>query len=403
VTPMEYNSNTTTKSGKGNKGISEFAQDSFDAFQPFINVYDCGLSYSGPFHLITKEDWQLFRRYKAGERNIIYPDGSPFNPYMDVVRNIFSPKHVHDHIHEGETTYFTSGKQGLGLLYLDVDAHHAWQTDEYRAKAVLQGLFPFGYYRTSGRGQNGYLKVRYTSIQQFNDLADNLQAILRRYFLHLGILCDIEVKGTITTREKSGRLGKLPFGTKYPCYMKDETDSWNYTQLEKFQACPIADARRVECIARELEPQIVEEKVQRCAESKESLKDAEKQAKADAKKGRATPTPQPIPAPNPIQSIPKPMQASKRTVGSGDGDAFLRNRKDLHRHRAEPGGEPTTYRSSAQWRGRFLPEGPTRPPVGSVSSQPAPRRWPRTRVPRKTASYRVGPVQRKVHHVVRPL
>lgn len=335
---MTYNSTANTKSDacRKNNEVSQLAQDSFDALQPFINVFDCGLIGSnGPFHLITKEDWQLFRRHKAGERNLTYPDGSKFNPYLDVVRNIFGPKHVHRHIEEKETTYFTSGKNGLGLLYLDMDAHHSWQTDEYRVLAILKELFPFGYYRASGRGQNGFLKVRYTSIQQLNDLADTLQEILRRYFLHLGILCDIEVKGTITTREKSGSLAKLPFTSKYNCNMRDETDSWNYPQLEKFKACPIVNARRLECIARELEPPIDDEKVRTFVEYKRALAEAEKeekQEKAEAKKRVTKPTPSPRPTDEPHQPVPTPPKTVvvlKNKIDSSDGDAFVRNQRDL--------------------------------------------------------------------------
>ena len=126
------------------------------------------------------------------------------------------PKHVHQHIEEHKTTYFTSGKRGLGLLYLDIDAHHPWQTDEYRAKEVLQKVFPDGYFRASRRGQNGYLKVRYQTIEQFNAVAGSLQETLGRLFLQLGILCDIEVKGTITHNNKSGSLAKLPFTINVP-------------------------------------------------------------------------------------------------------------------------------------------------------------------------------------------
>ena len=66
----------------------------------------------------------------------------------------------------GEISYYTSGRNGLGLLYLDIDAHQPWQTDEYQAKAILQELFPFGYFRCSRRGQNGYLKIRYGTHQK---------------------------------------------------------------------------------------------------------------------------------------------------------------------------------------------------------------------------------------------
>ena len=266
-----YNSVASSNSHRRKEDISQLAQDSFEAFRPFINVFDCGLACDdGPFHLITKEDWRLYRRWKAGER-----DGG-FNPYLDVVRNIYGPSHVHRHIEEREITYFTSGRKGLGLLYLDVDAHCDWQTDEYRAKEILKELFP-AYFRASSRGQNGYLRVRYTSIPEFNQIADRLEVSLKRLFLSLGILCDIEVKGTITDKGKSGRLAKLPFTNKYPCHMRDETDSWNYLQLEKFKSCPILNARRVEQIARGLEAVIDEEKVWRCSEYKKSLKEVEKE------------------------------------------------------------------------------------------------------------------------------
>ena len=73
-----------------------------------------------------------------------------------------------------------------------------------------------GYFRASKRGQNGYLKIRYQSIREFNDVAGQLQMTLQRLFLQLGILCDIEVKGTITHNDKSGSLAKLPFHNEVP-------------------------------------------------------------------------------------------------------------------------------------------------------------------------------------------
>ena len=247
--PTTYNSITNNKScGRKKKNeISQLAQDSFVAFEPFINLYDCGLKgYDGPFHLIPKENWRLNGRHKAGEKNLVLEDGSKFVPYLDIVRNIYSPKHVHEHIEEHQTTYFTSGKQGLALLYLDIDAHHPWQTDEYRAKSILEKIFPQGYYRASNRGQNGYLKIRYNDIEEFNETANELQASLRRLFLHLGILCDVEIKGTITYGDKSGRLGKLPFQQKSGSNKRDETDSWNYPELEKFKACPLVSVRTIQ-------------------------------------------------------------------------------------------------------------------------------------------------------------
>jgi hypothetical protein len=312
------------------KQISQLALDSFEAVEPFINVFDCGISSgNSPFHLITKEDWLLFARYKAGERNLTYEGGHKFNPYLDVVRNIYSAKHVHSHIEERQISYYTSGKRGLGLLYLDIDAHHPWQTDEYEAKRVLQTLFPFGYFRASTRGQNGFLKVRYASIEQFNALAGNLQAILQKYFLSLGLLCDIEIKGTITNG-KSGKLAKLPFTNKCPYQKRDDTDSWNYHQLKLFKASEIVNANRIKFIASELEPLIDDQKVQQFSAYKKSLSDQEKEERNE-QETKKTKVVKAIPV---ITTKPAPFPASRPIVrsvktGISDGDAFLRNQKDL--------------------------------------------------------------------------
>ena len=151
--------------------------------------------------------------------------------------------HVQQHIEDGLLSYYTSGKRGLGLLYLDIDAHYRFQNDADRARELLQRFFP-AFFRTSNRGINGYLKVRYRTITQFNRMADDLERTLKRLFDHFGILCDIEVKGTITTDQKSGRLAKLPFLAKNPEDMKDETDTWDFEQLARFQRCPDRQRRQ---------------------------------------------------------------------------------------------------------------------------------------------------------------
>ena len=241
---------------------------------PSINIFDSGVKdYEGsPVHSITKEDWRLHRRYKEGERGPTYPDGRKFNPFLDIVANIYSPRHVHRHIEGVEVTYYTSGRNGRGLLYLDIDAHQPWQTDETKAKRILQDFFPFGYFRASRRGQNGYLKIRYDTAEQFNDLADHLEATLRQLFLTKGILCDIEIKGKITTKDKSGSLAKSPFTTaRCPCHKRDETDDWNDDQLQKFKNCPTVNVRRVEFLVNEIEAQIDEDKAAKVAAHKKSL------------------------------------------------------------------------------------------------------------------------------------
>ena len=320
--------------------ISQLAQDSFEAFQPFINVFDCGTTYgNGPFHLITKESWQFFARWKKGERNICRADGFKFNPYLDVVRNVYSPAHVQKHMKDHQITYYTSGQKGLGLLYLDVDAHHDWQTDQYRAKQVLERLFP-AYFRASNRGQNGYLKVRYGSIQEFNAMSRRLEGTLKRLFLHLNILCDIEVKGTITHNGTSGQLAKLPFQCKYPCNMRDETDSWNYPQLKRFKASPILNVRRVEHVARRIEGVIDENRVEEGRkvisahhqnETKQRLHPNEREIPKPAK--RQTPNRPTIPTTEPPSTNNTRSPSHLRRPASLDPcqstDAFERNLSDI--------------------------------------------------------------------------
>ena len=116
-----YSSNATNKSARKRKKnpVSQLALDSFEAFKPFINIFDPGTKdWAGTVvHAITKEDWRLFRRHKDGERNLTYLDNREFKPGRDIVQNIYSPHHVHRHIDGGEVSYYTSGKNGLALAY----------------------------------------------------------------------------------------------------------------------------------------------------------------------------------------------------------------------------------------------------------------------------------------------
>jgi hypothetical protein len=79
----QYSSIPESKSSKrkSKNPVSQLAKDSFEAFKPFINVFDPGVKdWSGTIiHTITKEDWLLHRRYKNGERNLTYArDGREF-------------------------------------------------------------------------------------------------------------------------------------------------------------------------------------------------------------------------------------------------------------------------------------------------------------------------------------
>ena len=223
----------------------------------------------------------------------------------------------------------------MGLLYLDIDAHHPWQTDEYIAKKILQDIFPFGFYRASRRGHNGFLKIRYDSIDDFNDLAVRLERTLMQWFLSLGLLCDIEIKGTITTEKKSGSLAKTPFSRhRFPCNRRDETDDWNYPQLAKFQACPVVNLRRVEHIMGQIE--IDEDKVVAFGQHKKRLDDEQKAADEAKKAKKVENKPAPsiaIPKPVVIQSKPSvklsPVRLKMELKPFDSEDAFRRNLEDL--------------------------------------------------------------------------
>ena len=219
-----------------------YADMAFFVFKPYINILDPG----GPYktHTITKEArrlnalyWQIKRQ--GTKPNLKFADGDVFHPWKDYKRHVYGPEHIEKHMTDNEVTYYTSGDRGLGLIYMDVDAHDKYQTDEYDGLALLQELFPDSYYRASRRGQNQYLKVRYSSPEEFNALCDMVQEKVRMLFLSRGILCDFETKGKITTQRKSGSLAKLPFTCPYPCNMRDETDAWNFAALMRFHRSPV--------------------------------------------------------------------------------------------------------------------------------------------------------------------
>src|SRR5260221_14180885 len=100
---LKYSSKAKSKSGGKRKRKSKIspsllAQQTFTAFQSFINVFDPGICLEQPFHTITKEAWELNKRRKVGERLLLCRNGKEFNPYFDIVRNIYSPEHVQKHL-----------------------------------------------------------------------------------------------------------------------------------------------------------------------------------------------------------------------------------------------------------------------------------------------------------------
>ena len=177
-----------------------------------------------PKHTISKDLRQRYEQDRRGE----YVSG--FLPGHYHAR-VFNARMVEQQIAGDETHYFTSGQAGSAVLYLDVDAHRPEQVPDLSASIeLLSRLFPDAFQRESPRGHNGYLKVRYatgwagaSSWWRFNQMADRLEVALKAIWRAEGRTTDIEIKGTITTATKSGRLAKLPFRN----WKWEDLDSWN--------------------------------------------------------------------------------------------------------------------------------------------------------------------------------
>jgi hypothetical protein len=292
--------------------IRDLAKSTFAAFEPYVNVHDCGVKIVTSadartcrtvyqiIHSITREDSHLMRQYKAakdrGEKpKLCKSNGTLFNPYTDYVRNVLSVKHCREALAGDETYYYTSGFKSHGLLYLDVDAHFKFQTDTDKAVELLHYLFPGVFVADSNRGANGLLKVKhYGHSDRFNNAADKLQTGLRRLFNRAKILCDVEVKGTITTGRKSGRLAKLPW-----------RKGFNLPKLDQFIASPLFDISRVEQVA---------EKLHALADDLDWHQHREESKKAE-KTGSQTITPKPVKV-APATVTPTPTITPEPTVAA---------------------------------------------------------------------------------------
>lgn len=239
--------------------IPSLAESTFAAFAPYINVYDSGvkdvvgLDADGElafdvFHVITRDDWRCWREYKAEKRagrtpNVVKKNGKCYSPYLDVVQHILSAKHCEDAINGGNRRYYTSGKTAYGMLYLDTDAHCDFQTDAAAGSVLLRRAFPMAFSCDSARGKNDLVKVYHAGrIEDFNALATRLEAALQRLFNRHHILCDVEVKGTITTPTLSGKLAKLPWNK-----------NWSFHDLKRFKACKVISIADLEYIVTRLE------------------------------------------------------------------------------------------------------------------------------------------------------
>lgn len=277
------------------------AIETFEAFRPYINLFDPGVKTLDsccpltndlifkPVHMIPKIVWKLNKEYKRQKAEgvksprVFHPDGDVFRPYQDMLAKILSEKHCERAIRGEDTYFYTSGRDVLGLMYLDIDAHFTFQTDKDRASRLVRAAFPFAFHAPSGRGTNELLKVAHAGeITRFNELCRRLQAAMRKVFNGAKILCDFEVKGTITFREeqvqdcevfhepvwKSGSLAKLPWN-----------GGWNFSRLAEFKACETITLNRLETIVACLEQNVDDAD---WAAHRQALKKAETEAFKEA-------------------------------------------------------------------------------------------------------------------------
>ena len=262
--------------------IEKLAADTFAAFQPYINIRDCGKKLwdeeEGEFvpkHMITKKAFRfgtIYDNLSKTQRKAYKPiftegkrKGKPFHYWAHFHRGIMSSDKMAEHMRGEEKYYYTGSTRHRALPYLDIDAHNG-ETDELRAKELLADICSASMWTPSDRGQNGHFKIHYGPIRtpdlshphfqslseserstlverirsglspkEVNKLFKSAQSAYRRYLTYHGIECDFEIKGQVTeyirrpTGEMnivSGTLGKFPFAV------------WNRERLEEFKSLP---------------------------------------------------------------------------------------------------------------------------------------------------------------------
>lgn len=232
---------SSTTARQTRRPTSDLAQQTYQALEPYINIWCCGewaqyldkhgVEKAHPVFMITQEQWALFRRHKAGERNLPYENGHQFEA-KHIGMGKLSAKHI-DRMIQGDQKYYqTSGRHGKALAYLDYDDHYTFQTDSSEACRLLTAFLGERNLFTvqSARGINQHLKLNYGGERW----ADVNRAILdfgtaaNRYVKARGVWCDVETKGTI-------QAGDCDFAllAKLPCY-----GGWSFERLEEFKATP---------------------------------------------------------------------------------------------------------------------------------------------------------------------
>lgn len=199
----------------------------FEVLKPYINIFDCGqeLPKFDPIknQIVLKPDGSILRC----PQHIITDKMREENNKRAIAMNIMRPGFIRKMIQGSDKFYYTGGTSGKTMVMLDIDAHRG-QTDQDFTHECLAKIFPEILSILSGRGINDFLKLNYGGERwTINKTLNRLEEVTSKYLWSCGCQCDFEIKGTLTTRDKSGSLAKLP------C-----TNKWTLKTLATFEQLP---------------------------------------------------------------------------------------------------------------------------------------------------------------------
>jgi hypothetical protein len=128
-----YHSKPRSKN-KRRKWKNTLAGDTFQTFCPYIDIYGCGEWWQdAPHWSITDEVREAYRNDPTGENAKRYHTGK------------LKPKRIDQGI-QFDDQYYTCARQGLSLLYLDIDDHLDYQQDKADLTTAVVNLLGADYF-----------------------------------------------------------------------------------------------------------------------------------------------------------------------------------------------------------------------------------------------------------------
>jgi hypothetical protein len=200
-----YHSKATSKN-KRRQWKNTLAGDTFQTFHPYIDIFGCGEWWDdAPHWSITDEVREAYRNDPTGENAKRYHTGK------------LKAKRIDQGI-QFDDQYYTCARQGLSLLYLDIDDHLPHQTDKAELTAAVVNLLGAEYlFENEGRL---WIKAEWhrEDYQTFRKVYTAFLDALRIWARSQGFQSDID-----TPKGIDRHLGRLPL------------KNWNYGKLETFK------------------------------------------------------------------------------------------------------------------------------------------------------------------------